>query len=319
MLRGLAALAVCCFHFRRESLFHGTFYQDIAIYGKLGVDVFFVISGFVIPYSLAVSGFTLQGAWAFWAARFLRLYPAYLAVTILAVGLWYLSMLLSGFRGTTQPALSLEKIFANLTMTCDFLDQNWYVVVAWTLAIEAQFYVLVALTFPLFVQGNRFVRHVTLLFWLAMPLVLGVGPTVFTWSALFGMGLLIFLRKSDFLNEKEFWIFLIVAIFSQWVVKDFTGAMVGLFTVLIIRFLPQIRCRSMMWIGYISYSLYLLHPLIGGRVMNLCERYPHSWPITLLSIPVALAASIIAAAFMFYFIENPSHKLSRFFKQSFRK
>ncbi len=77
ILRGLAALAVCFFHFDRESLFKGTFYPEIAKYGYLGVDVFFVISGFVIPLSLSASDFTLRGIWAFWAARFLRLYPAY--------------------------------------------------------------------------------------------------------------------------------------------------------------------------------------------------------------------------------------------------
>jgi peptidoglycan/LPS O-acetylase OafA/YrhL len=319
ILRGLAALAVCFYHFDRDSLFAGTFYPEIAKYGNLGVDVFFVISGFVIPLSLAASGFTIRGAWAFWVARFLRLYPAYLAAAILAVGLWYLSMLLPGFRGTAQPDLSFEKVFANLTMTCDFLHQDWYVVVAWTLAIEAQYYILVALTFPLLVHTNRFVRQGTLLVWLVMPLVFGVGPTVFTWTALFGMGLLIFLRNKDFLSELEFWIYLSLAVASQSVAKDFTGAMVGLATVFVIRFVPQNRCKWMIWIGSISYSLYLLHPLIGGRVMNFCERYSHSLPIKLLSIPAALAASIGAASFLFYLIENPSHKLSRAFKQSFRK
>ena len=319
ILRGLAALAVCFFHFDRESLFQGTFYSEMAKYGNLGVDVFFVISGFVIPLSFAASGFTLQGAWAFLVARFLRLYPAYLAAAGLAVGLWYLSVLMPGFRGTTQPDLSFGKVFANLTMTCDFLQQDWYVVVAWTLAIEAQYYILVALTFPLLANGNRFVRHGNFLFWLAMPLFFGVGPTVFTWTALFGMGLLIFLRNKGFLSDLEFWIYLFLAVASQSVAKNFTGAMVGLATVLLIRFVPQIGCKWLIWMGSISYSLYLLHPLIGGRVMNFCERYSHSMPITLLSIPAALVTSIIAAAFLFYLIENPSHKLSRAFKQSFKR
>ena len=120
ILRGLAALAVCLFHFDRDSLFKGTFYPEIAQFGYLGVNVFFVISGFIIPLSLAKAGFTLKGIWAFWMARFLRLYPAYFATALLAVGLWYISMLIPGFRGVAKPDLSFEMIFANLTMTCVF-------------------------------------------------------------------------------------------------------------------------------------------------------------------------------------------------------
>jgi peptidoglycan/LPS O-acetylase OafA/YrhL len=311
VLRGLAALAVCFFHFDRESLFKETFYPEIAKYGYLGVDVFFVISGFVIPLSLSASDFTLRGIWAFWAARFLRLYPAYFVAALLAVGLWYLSMKMPGFRGTAEPDLSFAMVFANLTMTCDFLNKGWFVVVAWTLAIEAQYYILVALTFPLLVNVNRFVRHGTFLLWLVMPLVFGVGPTVFTWTALFGMGLLVFLRNKDFLSELEFWIYLFFAVASQFFAKDFAGAMVGLATVLLIRFVPQIRCKWMIWIGSISYSLYLLHPLIGGRVMNFCERFPNSIFVQIISVPMALFFSIIAAYLLFRAMELPSHQLAR--------
>lgn len=312
-------MAVCFYHFDREALFQGTLYSETAKYGSLGVDVFFVISGFVIPLSLAKAGFTLNGIWAFGVARFLRLYPAYLATVFLAIGLWYLSMLIPGFRGTAQPDLSFEKVFANLTMTCDFLHQDWYVVVAWTLAIEAQYYILVALTFPLLVNGSRLIRMSTLLFWLGMPLMVGIGPTVFTWTALFGMGLLIFLHEKKLLSEREFWIFLLIAVLVQIQAKDFIAALVGLSTVLAIRFIPQISCNWLIWIGSISYSLYLLHPLIGGRVMNFCERYAFSQPVVLLSVPTALAVSVIASAAMYYFLENPAHKLARTFNKRFRK
>ncbi len=319
ILRGLAALAVCFFHFDRESLFVGSLYSEIAQYGKLGVDVFFVISGFVIPLSLAKAGFSIQGVWAFLGARFLRLYPAYIATALLAVGLWYVSILVPGFRGTAQPDLGFDKVFANLTMTCDFMRQDWYVVVAWTLAIEAQYYILVALTFPLLANGGRLVRLSTLLFWLGIPLAVGTGPTVFTWTALFGMGLLIFLHERKLLSEREFWIFLLFALLVQIQVKDFIGALVGLSTVLAIRFIPQTSCKWLIWIGSISYSLYLLHPLIGGRVMNFCERYSSSLSSVLFSVPAALSASLFAAMVFYYFLERPSHNLARSFNIKFKK
>ena len=52
-LRGLAALAVCLFHFAgRDDFLPGTYLQAASRQGYLGVVAFFVISGFVIPWSL---------------------------------------------------------------------------------------------------------------------------------------------------------------------------------------------------------------------------------------------------------------------------
>jgi peptidoglycan/LPS O-acetylase OafA/YrhL len=67
----------------------------------------------------------------------------------------------------------------------------------------------------------------------------------------------------------------------------------------------------MIWIGSISYSLYLLHPLIGGRVMNFCERFPNFIFVQIISVPMALFFSIIAAYLFFRAMELPSHQLAR--------
>src|SRR6266496_2565885 len=56
-LRGLAAVAVCWFHFTGHSL--GLLKQS-GVYGWLGVEVFFVISGFILPYALYSSGYRMN-------------------------------------------------------------------------------------------------------------------------------------------------------------------------------------------------------------------------------------------------------------------
>jgi peptidoglycan/LPS O-acetylase OafA/YrhL len=57
-LRGLAALAVAWFHFTNGSGFVKTeWLRASGRYGWLGVEVFFVISGFVIPYSMYCGGY----------------------------------------------------------------------------------------------------------------------------------------------------------------------------------------------------------------------------------------------------------------------
>ncbi|MBW8782649.1 MAG: acyltransferase [Verrucomicrobia bacterium] len=51
-LRAAAAISVCLFHFSHDNFLNGGVFQSIFQLGYLGVDAFFVISGFVIPLAL---------------------------------------------------------------------------------------------------------------------------------------------------------------------------------------------------------------------------------------------------------------------------
>src|SRR5438445_9777386 len=93
-LRGVAALAVCCAH----SLVFGS-WKSAAEYGWLGVYVFFVVSGFIVPYSLAHSGYTLRFYAKFLAKRLIRLDPPYLVSILAAILLQYASYEFPQFRG----------------------------------------------------------------------------------------------------------------------------------------------------------------------------------------------------------------------------
>ena len=76
-------------------------------------------------------------------------------------------------------------------------------------------------------------------------------------------------------------------------------------------FLPEIKFKPLIWIGTVSYSLYLLHGITGGRVLNLLERYSEFPGIRLFSIPVALGVALLASAIFYRFIELPSHEYAR--------
>jgi peptidoglycan/LPS O-acetylase OafA/YrhL len=143
-MRGLAALMVCFYHFGR-GLPDGSI-KDACTYGNLGVDIFFVISGFVIPLWLDRTG----GGWGqiplFLWKRFIRLYPAYLFASLCGLVLWWGSGHFPGFRG--EPVgISGTAVFANLFFLCDIVGQPWVVPVSWSLAIEWQFYLAVAVSF----------------------------------------------------------------------------------------------------------------------------------------------------------------------------
>ncbi len=314
ILRAIAALAVCFHHFNRESLTGRTLYAECSHYGNYGVDIFFVLSGYVIPLSLLKSGFTLSRFPIFLKARFFRLYPAYILAAVLTIGLWYASSWIPGFRGAMPPALTVLQIFANITLTCDLLHQSWFGVVFWTLAIEAQYYVLVALSFGMLFspQGRQqLLRYGTLFAWLLMPLIFRQGPTIFGWTAIFAMGFLAILWQGRFLRNWEFFLGMVIACWVMWEVRGAASAVVGLVTTIAILFLPKLDWKPLVWVGTISYSLYLLHVPIGGRVLNVLERFSHFELVKILAVPAALATSLLVAWLFFFLIEKPSHEAAR--------
>jgi peptidoglycan/LPS O-acetylase OafA/YrhL len=90
-LRGIAALMVVVFH--ASIGLDKSWLSGIASYGKYGVIIFFVISGFIIPYSLykSESKQTFRGMSNFLLRRVLRLNPPYYVVLFLTV-LFYMSV-----------------------------------------------------------------------------------------------------------------------------------------------------------------------------------------------------------------------------------
>jgi peptidoglycan/LPS O-acetylase OafA/YrhL len=68
--------------------------------------------------------------------------------------------------------------------------------------------------------------------------------------------------------------------------------------------------KVLVFLGFISYSLYLLHVPIGGRVINLAGRLPHTLPVELGAVTAAMAVSLIAAWLLYRLVERPSQRLS---------
>ena len=94
----------------------------------------------------------------------------------------------------------------------------------------------------------------------------------------------------------------------MWEVRGAASAVVGLVATIAILFLPKLDWKPLVWVGTISYSLYLLHVPIGGRVLNSLERFSHFELVKILAVPAALAASLLAAWLFFLLIEKPSHE-----------
>lgn len=113
-LRGLASLSVVIFHIHAGTVAVAFFaimpqwLQIILKHGYLGVQVFFVISGFVISYSLRNTKMDFTYLCNFTLRRFIRLSPPYWIAIALTVFVWVLSNVLLPDRVAPLPLLKMQ-------------------------------------------------------------------------------------------------------------------------------------------------------------------------------------------------------------------
>jgi peptidoglycan/LPS O-acetylase OafA/YrhL len=147
--RLVAAVSVLFYHYFVNGIRNGKITSidftnavaDPARYGYLGVEFFFIISGYVIFHSALG-----RSAEAFAVSRALRLMPAYwFCVTLTAIA--------AQFWGGQLMPVSLPQYLANLTMVPDLLGHEYVDGVYWTLAYEIRFYLLILLIL-LFAPGK---------------------------------------------------------------------------------------------------------------------------------------------------------------------
>ena len=135
-LRGLAAVSVMAYHYTSWYSWQMGGHPEPGVslafpYGNYGVELFFIISGFVIFMTLERS----SSAAGFLVSRFARLWPAFLAsmvVTILS------GAILGGFG----PPFDIARIAANLTMAPELLNAQALDGSYWSLQYELAFYFL---------------------------------------------------------------------------------------------------------------------------------------------------------------------------------
>lgn len=145
-LRAIAALLVVFAHVHNQLVVVGAQFYDGWI-GGVGVDIFFVISGFIM-FSVMDGDMGGRGsAWRFMARRFGRIVPPYWTLTVLILlGLLVVSRLTGGGLGR----LASESLVWHAFGSFLFIDRNPIVSVGWTLCFEMLFYVLAAVSLWLF-------------------------------------------------------------------------------------------------------------------------------------------------------------------------
>ncbi len=309
-LRGLAALSVCLFHWTGGNLeFHGSsaLFESVAKYGWLGVEVFFVISGFIIPYALHRNDYSLSLFPKFLLKRCIRIEPAYLVTILLVIALGYLSMLFPGYLGEDYSP-SIAGALLHVIYAPAYFGYEWMLPIFWTLEVELHFYILVGLIFP-FLNRGRLQLFTGSAVLLALSFI--VPLYLFYYISLFVMGIGSFYFLRGVLNSFQYGIMLIASsVCCYFVSESLLIPFTALATSIVLAFADRINVKGS-FLGRISFSLYLVHIPIGGRLINLLGRYDDS-PLVVWAGLIGITVFTIFSAWVFYkVIEKPSQLLSK--------
>jgi len=309
-LRGIAAMAVCWYHFTQntsEFILTG-FVKSSGTYGYLGVPIFFVISGFVIPYSLFRSSYQLRDYFKFVAKRLIRLDPPYFVSLALMLLVGFVLMHFSNTNKGIPPFSSWPQLLSHFGYLNAILHYEWLSPIYWTLAVEFQFYLLFGLIFVLLSGRNSLLAMATASCLLA--LAIKDHDLVFNYLPWFCFGITAFTFVTRQLGF--YWYLAVTGALFAFVlpIHGLFCAVLLLSTSLLISFVRITVGRVLTFFGTISYSIYLLHIPVGRTIINQSVHFQPSEIGRLFVLALAMAATIIASYLAYLFIEKPSMKLA---------
>jgi peptidoglycan/LPS O-acetylase OafA/YrhL len=306
LLRGLAALTVCCFHYLGNVDFKIPAVNYFFIHGFLGVDLFFMISGFVIPYAMYQKKYTWKKFPKFMLKRSVRIEPPYIMSFLLLILLW---KILAYADGPKIYEVNWKQFGLHFFYLNQYFGYKSYMPVYWTLAIEFQFYLLVGLLYPAILSRNKFISLGLLIISCAVcwVQVLHYNWFIFQYLFMFISGILIFLYMIRHLSLKWFLVLntsVLVMIAIHYGYDFLFVALLGTCGIILIRK----RWKVTDFMGRISYSFYLTHIESGAWFMILVRDYvPNNFVLRIIGI----LFSILFATGFYYAFERPAFRLSK--------
>lgn len=313
-LRGIAAIVVVLYHyivFYDEKFGHiKDNYIDILSFGHYGVQLFFIISGFVIYMSVL----KVKSTSDFLTKRAIRLYPTYIfaiIVTFIVVGVSSVDTLKAG----------VADMFINMTMFQDFFGIKNVDGVYWSLRVELTFYLLMALLLIFNLQ-----RRVMLFtgIWLAASALIqitnGIAGTETTvliekfsmsnYCQMFIIGIMFYYIWQHG-SHLKYHLMIALSLIYDFSFEGFTN---GLFTLFFIAVFYLVLNNKMQWLksstlvylGALSFPLYLIHQNIGYVIIQKLESLGYVHEVFLV---VPLGISLVLAHLILHYVEKPSHNV----------
>ncbi len=298
---------VCLFHLTNNLNINDPV-KHVTIFGYLGVQIFFVISGFVIPWSLYTEAYKPRNFFSYLSKRIIRIEPPYLISIVLVLLLNYISSKTAIYHG--EPFhLNIGQFLSHIVYLPKSFGFEWIQPVYPTLQVEFQFYILLGLIFPLLRSEKKLIIYAITVIFIVISYLTPVA--IFGFIDLFLIGIIYFKYKIGHLNRYEFWSMEVVIIaFTLFNNQDKYVAVAEFISIIGIMYWESAN-KITQFLGKISYSLYLIHVPIGGKVVNLGNRYSHSISTSYLIILLAVMVSVASAWIFYKMVESPSIKLSK--------
>jgi len=315
---------------------YGAFYGNIFKFGSYGVQFFFIISGFVISYTLQ----TTTSAGAFFKNRFIRLFPPMLLCTLLTYFIavnWDINNDFMEAHSALNFLPSLTFIHPRIWSFLIGKHLDWTAFVYWSLWVEVQFYVVAAVIY--FRNRKQFFRNFIvivvllnllnfLLDWLYASVTKSHSPS--SWAH----ALTLFYNNNRLMyNIKDYINWFALGVVFQYLYKknriqplSLTGAGVLfifvsqffrcdppvtriLYLVMIGFFLCLVYRRNILFfldiplfhrIGVISYTVYLIHDTAGMLLITRLAGYLGSLSFLAPFLTIALVIGFAELSYRLY-------------------
>jgi peptidoglycan/LPS O-acetylase OafA/YrhL len=312
-MRGMASLAVAWFHIAPPVRPPGTVLFLSAAYGWLGVPVFFVISGFVLPAAMLRSRYALCDGGRFLLKRLLRVDPPYIASMLLVVGIAFVFAHAPGSRAVFNPP-SLGRVLLHAGYAVPFVPPTaWLNPAYWTLAIEFQYYLLIAALFPLVASRREQLAQGVCVVLLGGSLVLTHKAFFPAHAGLFVLGLYCFRLRSNLSSPGRAGLMISASIVTIALTRGMLEATAGALAAGVIifydRWFSNRVPRGFVWLGSISYSLYLIHGPVGENAAVVLRHLLPRTPAISVHL-LALAIAVIAASVFCQLFEKPAIRMA---------
>lgn len=320
-LRGIAALAIATFHylFQYDHVYGHIFSVPAwAKLGYFGVHLFFLVSGFVIFWTISKVERPFDFIWS----RASRLYPVYWA----AATLTFVVISIFGLAGREVSAIDL---LLNYSMIHEYFGIKHVDGVYWSLTLEITFYAWMLILF-FFNQIKNIEKW--LFGWIILAALISNDkfgfdlPTrvkylfLLDYIALFSAGICFYLIKSGRAKLTTYGV-LAASTLSLFVQHPLNVAMIlcviySIFYLAISGRLTFLAIKPLVFMGTISYSFYLIHQNIGYLIIN--KFYAHELS-PIVGIATAFLVAFLLATFLTFTIEKPTMSyLRNYYKDSTR-
>jgi peptidoglycan/LPS O-acetylase OafA/YrhL len=348
-VRGIAAMMVVFYHFNGWKWEHhiGFHLSSIIFNGSDAVSFFFVLSGFVLSYKYFKNAQTEIDIKEYVLKRFFRIYPAYIATVFL--NYFYVNRHTLGLNTIKDIFYSNDQqLWQELFLVKS--NHNFYIP-GWTLSVE----MAVSLLLPFIIIIARKNIHYIYSFILVSIFISAAHISMFTMHFCLGLLLAFYFDKIQafqFQQHKLYpyrWLGLLIVlvlfsirhidrihsighqlknILLYWGIDFFHIS--GIASALIILFILNnksiqtfLTIKPLLFIGKISYSIYLMHWLVIGYIMEHWDKwnsyYPNKYIVFAVMLTVAVSTTLLLATALYYFVEVPFIQLAKKIKISRRK